>query len=227
MNRLFKSGKRLKSVKHPAVSITFQALLVSGIFVLLLLTVGYRQEHSRSSRPGRRRCAYLTDSGNNFARLLSRLDPSDSLKSDENGGFMSLLPEFQNELSPGLLRVEEKMAVPRTPEFVPFRTTALQISADLRPMSGNISGNSGTLPAVMFDDNGREVARWQSDPVPGGVAFIRVRNENIYRNAEVFVSCGSEEVDRKLLQLIKERELPTGAYCAVFPKSGTKVKENN
>lgn len=224
MNSFFKSGKPLKRVKNPAVSITFQALLAGGVFVLLLLTVGYHQESGRNSITGHRRCVYLTERGDGFARLLGKLDPSDGLKYDENGGFMSLVPEFEKELVPGVLRVEEKIAVPETPGFVPFKSSEFHPSADLRPLSGEPEGTSGSLPAVLFDDCGREVMRWEETGVAGGMAFIRVSGENIYKSGEVLVSSGSAEVDRKLLQLVREKDLASGGYCAVFPKTENKGK---
>lgn len=220
MNKIFKSGGRwqvLKKRVSPAV-IAFQALTATACVLLTVMLLKYRSESAATPVQKFRRTAFSGANPGGIIRLSNTLDPA------------SFTRERPDQVSKFALADMVKITMPRPelrssgitiPEFTKLPTTEIGYFADLRIQpAGEKTEKIPAASAVMYDENGREIARWRISNAPEKAATVfRIDGNGKFQYTAVTASCGDHTMDQYALNRALSLRLVPGVYSVWYPQN--------
>ena len=217
MNKIFKSGGKwqvLKKRVSPAV-IAFQALLATALVMFLIMLLKYNPEAAPAVKREFRQTTYLNINDSDFIRLLDELDPA------AETNHTPAVPKFAvtQMVKFKLFRPQLVMEPVKLPGFQTLPTGEIAIYPDFR----TTPENNALLPqtqamAVLYDQSGKELGRWQTDILPDGEKTIfRIEGSGALRHSVIMTSCGNNSADRLALAKALALHLDNGIYSVWYP----------
>lgn len=218
MNKIFKSGGRWQVLKKRVspVVIAFQALLATGCTVLVVLLFEYRPETGTPVVRDFRYTSYFSSGNSQLRKLSGELDPA-AFTREKNVP----IPQFplQEMVKIKLLRPEKVLPAMETPGAAVLPVTAVGFYPDHRTVPANYGDISAPeAVAVMYDESGRELARWASSGKPQKeMTILQIDGTGALQHSRIMVSCGDPEMDKKALARVTELRLDNGIYSVWYP----------
>lgn len=217
MNKIFKSGGKwqvLKKRVSPAV-IAFQALLATALVMFLIMLLKYNPEAAPAVKREFRQTTYLNVKDSDFNRLLDELDPLTETN------HTPALPKFAvtQMVKFKLYRPQLVMEPVKLPGFKTLPTGKIALYPDFR----TAPETNGFLPqtpamAVLYDQSGKELTRWQTDTLPDGEKTIfRIEGRGALQHTVIMTSCGNTSADRQALAKALALHLDNGIYSVWYP----------
>ena len=217
MNKIFKSGGKwqvLKKRVSPAV-IAFQALLATALVMFLIMLLKYNPEAAPAVKREFRQTTYLNVNDSNFNRLLDELDPSAEV------AHAPAVPKFAvtQMVKFKLYRPQLVTEPVKLPEFKTLPTGEIALYPDFRTSPETNTLLPRTLAmAVLYDQSGKELGRWQTDTLPDGEKTIfRIEGSGALQHTVIMTSCGNNSADRQALVKALALHLDNGIYSVWYP----------
>ena len=216
MNKIFQSGGRwqvLKKRVSPAV-IIFQAMLATGAVLLLTMLLKYRPESGTPVTRNFRHTYGLTALDTNLAKLSGTLDPASFTREKQVA-----IPQFQLQdmVKIKLLRPRPVPVAAELPVFRELPVAERDFYPDLRVTPAEATPSRSAM-AVMYDEYGNELGRWEESAVTANTRTVfRIDNNGAVQYPLVTESCGSCEVDQKAVSRAMKLRLNSGIYSVWYP----------
>ncbi len=217
MNKIFKSGGKwqvLKKRVSPAV-IAFQALLATALVMFLIMLLKYNPEAAPAVKREFRQTTYLNVNDSNFTRLLDELDPSAEVS------HAPAVPKFAvtQMVKFKLYRPQLVTEPVKLPEFKTLPTGEIALYPDFRttPETNTLLPRTQAM-AVLYDQSGKELGRWQTNTLPDGEKTIfRIEGSGALQHTVIMTSCGNNSADRLALAKALALHLDNGIYSVWYP----------
>ncbi|MBE6390752.1 MAG: hypothetical protein E7042_00905 [Lentisphaerae bacterium] len=220
MNKIFKSGGRwqvLKKRVSPAV-IAFQALAVTAAVVLAVMLLEYRSESDPVPAKEFSTTAFSGESADGVIKLSALLDPAAFAGQNHHvPSHFALHDMVKIQLPRPAFRLPESVV----PEFRGLPVAESGTFTDLRvPSAVEEKMVPPEIFAVMYDERGKEVARWQIKiPPQREMTVFRIAGNNVLQHTVVTASCGDQNMDKKALDQAMALRLKPGVYAVCYPQT--------
>ena len=205
---------------HPAL-IPLQAAGVVAVLFLPLLFIRYGEAAPQARMTAAQRTGYNRSLSPNLFRMVNQLDPTIKCTSDENALDQSVYKVHLRQLERPMPRPSEIYLLREPAAVSKLNVCELLPVADLRV--GDQNRETSAAPAgfaVMYAENGEEIARWQSSFYADGKALltqVRVSGNGIMKRTMVTRSCGDRSIDLLAVEKVLQSHAAPGIYSIFYP----------
>lgn len=207
----------LKKRVSPAV-IAFQAMAATAAVLLAVMLLEYRSESAPVPAKEFSTTAFSDESATGIVKLSNLLDPSAFAgRSHHIQSQFALQDMVKIKLPRPMFRLPESVV----PEFKGLPVAANGTFTDLRVPSAIKEKTIAVATfAVMYDERGKEIARWQIKmPPQKGMTVFRISGNNALQHTAVTSSCGDNSMDKKALDQALAMRLKPGIYAVCYPQN--------
>lgn len=206
----------LKKRVSPAV-IAFQAMAATAAVLLALMLLEYRSESAPVPAKEFSTTAFSDENASGIVKLSTLLDPAAFAGQNHH-----VQPQFALH---NMVKIKLPRPIFRLPESVMPEFKGLPVAengtfTDLRVSSAVEEREiSPDVFAVMYDECGKEITRWQiKTPPQKEMTVFRITGNNALQRTAVTASCGDQNMDKKALNQALTLRLKPGIYAVCYPQ---------
>ena len=231
MNKIIKSSGKWRALpRRVSPMLNFvQACLIVAIVVLLISTLKYRKHEETFAAKGVWNTV-LIDDMHPLGKVSGELDPVAFLSDHPGRKALPAVMPAADTFNFRVIDPKTESAAVAISEFKKFNVADTVISVDATVNSANsvpaVEIPANNIFAVMYDESGREITRWQCKIRNSNApTLFRVNGKGELQYCSLIASCGDAESDAQVLRTADKMPLANGLYTVYYPFEAVENKK--